>query len=213
MLWFTDLDYWVKLFIEYSKLSGSNLTKAQIYDLLYNEALKGDADCGGLISSNYFSGEPVTGFSQGRPMFLRSENSSFNLANFMRTNIFSAIATLKIGMEILEKENVKIDRLMGHGGLFKTEYVGQKLMAGAMKTPVSVLSTAGEGGAWGIAVLALFAKNSFDLTLDDYLNEKIFSKFETSTLEPDEKDILGFEKYMMLYKKSLAVEKSAVENI
>ncbi len=209
----TDLDYWVKLFIEYSKLSGSNLTKAQIYDLLYNEALKGDADCGGLISSNYFSGEPVTGFSQGRPMFLRSENSSFNLANFMRTHIFSAIATLKIGMEILEKENVKIDRLMGHGGLFKTEYVGQKLMAGAMKTPVSVLSTAGEGGAWGIAVLALFAKNSFDLTLDDYLNEKIFSKFETSTLEPDEKDILGFEKYMMLYKKSLAVEKSAVENI
>ncbi len=209
----TDLDYWVKLFIEFSNLSGSKLGKAQIYDLLYNEALKGDSDCAGLVSSNYFSGEPVTGFTQGRPMFLRSESSNFNLANFMRTHIYSAIATLKIGMEILENENVKIDKLMGHGGLFKTEYVGQKLMAGAMKTPVSVLSTAGEGGAWGIAVLALFAKNSFGLTLDDYLNEKIFSKFEISTVEPNENDILGFEKYMSLYKKSLAVEKSAVENI
>ena len=209
----TDLDYWVKLFIEFSFLSGNKLTKGEIYDLLYNEALKGDSDCGGIVSFNYFSGEPVTKFAQGRPMLLRSENSNFNLANFMRNHIYSAIATLKIGLEILEKENVKIDKLMGHGGLFKTKYVGQKLMAGAMKTPVSVLSTAGEGGAWGIAVLASFAKNSFGLPLEEFLNQKLFSKFEISTVEPDIDDINGFEKYMTLYKKSLAVEKSAVENI
>ena len=209
----TDLDYWVKLFIEFSSLSGSNLTKGEIYDLLYNEALKGDSDCGKIVSINYFSGEPVTGFLQGRPMVLRSENSNFNLANFMRTHIYSAIATLKIGMEILEEENVDIDKLMGHGGLFKTKYVGQKLMAGAMKTPVSVLSTAGEGGAWGIAVLASYAKNNFGLPLEEFLDKKVFSKYEISTVEPDINDVNGFEKYITLYKKSLAVEKSAVENI
>lgn len=209
----TDLDYWVKLFIEFSSLSGNNLTKGEIYDLLYNEALKGDSDCGKIVSINYFSGEPVTGFSQGRPMVLRSENSNFNLANFMRTHIYSAIATLKIGMEILEEENVDIDKLMGHGGLFKTKYVGQKLMAGAMKTPVSVLSTAGEGGAWGIAVLASYAKDNFSLSLEEFLDKKVFSKYEISTIEPDINDVNGFEKYMTLYKKSLAVEKSAVENI
>lgn len=209
----TDLDYWVKLFIEFSSLSGNNLTKGEIYDLLYNEALKGDSDCGKIVSINYFSGEPVTGFLQGRPMVLRSENSNFNLANFMRTHIYSAIATLKIGMEILEEENVNIDKLMGHGGLFKTKYVGQKLMAGAMKTPVSVLSTAGEGGAWGIAVLASYAKNNFGLPLEEFLDKKVFSKYEISTVEPDINDVNGFEKYITLYKKSLAVEKSAVENI
>lgn len=209
----TDLDYWVNLFIEFSSLSGNKLTKGEIYDLLYNEALKGDFDCGGLVSSNYFSGEPVTGFTQGRPLFLRSENSSFNLANFMRTHIYSAVATLKIGMEILERENVAIDKLLGHGGLFKTKYVGQKLLAGAMKTPISVLSTAGEGGAWGIAVLASFAKNNYGLSLEEFLDKKVFSTLEISTVEPDSDDIVGFEKYMKLYKKSLAVEKSAVENI
>ena len=209
----TDHDYCVKHFIELSSLSGNNLTKGEIYDLLYNEALKGDSDCGKIVSINYFSGEPVTGFSQGRPMVLRSENSNFNLANFMRTHIYSAIATLKIGMEILEEENVNIDKLMGHGGLFKTKYVGQKLMAGAMKTPVSVLSTAGEGGAWGIAVLASYAKNNFGLPLEEFLDKKVFSKYEISTVEPDINDINGFEKYITLYKKSLAVEKSAVENI
>lgn len=209
----TDLDYWVKLFIEFSSLSGNNLTKGEIYDLLYNEALKGDSDCGKIVSINYFSGEPVTGFLQGRPMVLRSENSNFNLANFMRTHIYSAIATLKIGMEILEEENVNIDKLMGHGGLFKTKYVGQKLMAGAMKTPVSVLSTAGEGGAWGIAVLASYAKNNYGLPLEEFLDKKVFSKYEISTVLPDINDVNGFEKYITLYKKSLAVEKSAVENI
>ena len=209
----TDLDYWFNLFIEFSKLSGSKLSKAQIYDLLYNTALDADNDCGGLVSFNYFSGEPVTGVESGRPLFVRSENSCFNLANFMRAQIYSTMSTLKIGMEILEKEQVKIDCLTGHGGLFKTPVVGQKLMAGAMNSPVSVMETAGEGGAWGIAVLARYAFDSEGKSLDDYLNTKIFSRYKSTTIEPDEKDVQGFNEYLKRYKQALDVEKSAVLNI
>lgn len=209
----TDLDYWFNLFIEFSKLSGSKLSKAQIYDLLYNTALDADNDCGGLVSFNYFSGEPVTGVESGRPLFVRSENSCFNLANFIRTQIYSTMSTLKIGMEILEKEQVKIDCLTGHGGLFKTPVVGQKLMAGAMNSPVSVMETAGEGGAWGIAVLARYAFDSEGKSLDNYLNTKIFSRYKSTTIEPDEKDVQGFNEYLKRYKQALDVEKSAVLNI
>lgn len=209
----TDLDYWFNLFIEFSKLSGSKLSKAQIYDLLYNTALDADNDCGGLVSFNYFSGEPVTGVESGRPLFVRSENSCFNLANFIRAQIDSTMSTLKIGMEILEKEQVKIDCLTGHGGLFKTPVVGQKLMAGAMNSPVSVMETAGEGGAWGIAVLARYAFDSEGKSLDDYLNTKIFSRYKSTTIEPDEKDVQGFNEYLKRYKQALDVEKSAVLNI
>ena len=209
----TDLDYWFNLFIEFSKLSGSKLSKAQIYDLLYNTALDADNDCGGLVSFNYFSGEPVTGVESGRPLFVRSENSCFNLANFIRAQIYSTMSTLKIGMEILEKEQVKIDCLTGHGGLFKTPVVGQKLMAGAMNSPVSVMETAGEGGAWGIAVLARYAFDSEGKSLDDYLNTKIFSRYKSTTIEPDEKDVQGFNEYLKRYKQALDVPKSAVLNI
>ncbi len=209
----TDLDYWFNLFIEFSKLSGSKLSKAQIYDLLYNTALDADNDCGGLVSFNYFSGEPVTGVESGRPLFVRSENSCFNLANFIRAQIYSTMSTLKIGMEILEKEQVKIDCLTGHGGLFKTPVVGQKLMAGAMNSPVSVMETAGEGGAWGIAVLARYTFDSEGKSLDDYLNTKIFSRYKSTTIEPDEKDVQGFNEYLKRYKQALDVEKSAVLNI
>ncbi|MDE5974356.1 MAG: ATPase, partial [Eubacterium sp.] len=209
----TDLDYWFNLFIEFSRLSGSKLSKPQIYDLLYNTALDGDSDCGGLVSFNYFSGEPVTDVESGRPLFVRSENSSFNLANFIRTQIYSTMSTLKIGMEILENEQVKIDCLTGHGGLFKTPVVGQKLMAGAMNSPISVMETAGEGGAWGIAVLARYAFDSEGKALDDYLNTKIFSRYKSTTIEPDEKDVKGFNEYIKRYKKALAVEKAAALNI
>lgn len=209
----TDLDYWVNLFIQFAKLSGSDLTKPQIYDMLYNSALDGDADCGGVVNYNYFSGEPVTKAEQGRPLFVRSENASFNLSNFMRSQIYSTMATLKIGMEILEKEQVKIDCLTGHGGLFKTPVVGQKLMAGAMNTPIAVMETAGEGGAWGIAVLARYAVDKKGETLEEYLNAKVFSKYKSTTIEPDEKDADGFSEYMKLYKKGLTIEKSAADNL
>ncbi len=181
--------------------------------MLYNEALNGDADCGGVVSYNYFSGEPVSHIDDGRPLFARTQNCSFSLANFFRAQIYSTMATLKIGMEILEREAVKIDCLTGHGGLFKTPVVGQRLMAGAMNSPVSVMETAGEGGAWGIAVLANYAYDSNELSLEDYLNEKIFSKYKSTTIEPVDADVKGFEDYMKLYKAGLSVEKTACENI
>lgn len=209
----TDLDYWVNLFSEFARLTDSALTKPQIYDMLYNAALEGDNDCGGVLTYNYFSGEPVTKMEKGRPMVVRGENSHFNLSNFMRSIVFSTMATLKIGMEILEKENVSIDRLTGHGGLFKTPIVGQKLMAGAMNTPISVHETAGEGGAWGIAVLAGYAADCGKLPLDEFLENKIFANYKINTVEPDQNDVSGFEEYMKLYKSGLAVEKAAIENI
>jgi sugar (pentulose or hexulose) kinase len=209
----TDLDYWVNVFAEFAKSSGNDMPKYQIYDLLYNEALNGDADCGGVVNFNYFSGEPVSHTLDGRPMFLRTQNCNFNLANFFRAQIYSTMATLKIGMEILENENVKIDCLMGHGGLFKTPVVGQKLMAGAMNSPVAVMQTAGEGGAWGCAVLARFAVDNNGESLEEYLNNNVFSKCESSTIEPDLNDVKGFDDYMKLYKSALKVQKSAYENI
>lgn len=209
----TDLDYWISLFLDFSKLAGCALSKPQIYDMLYNTALNGNKDCGGLVSFNYFSGEPVTKLDSGRPLFARCENANFNLSNFMRTQIYSTMAALKIGMEILENENVEINSLIGHGGLFKTKLVGQKLMAGAMNTPVAVMETAGEGGAWGIAILAKYAGDGTDESLEDYLDRKVFSRYKSSVVEPEEQDAQGFADYMKLYKKALAVEKSAVENI
>lgn len=209
----TDLDYWVKLFIEFNKISGGNLTKPEIYDLLYNEALKGDTDAGNLVNFNYFSGEPVTELDSGRPLFARCENAVFNLPNFMRAQIYSTMAALKVGMEILESENVEIECLNGHGGLFKTDYVGQRLMAGAMNTPVAVMETAGEGGAWGIAILASYAYDNKNKSLEDYLDDCIFKKYKSKVVEPKNEDVDGFKKYMDLYKKALKVEKSAIENI
>lgn len=209
----TDLDYWVNLFIEFSRLSGSELTKPQIYDMLYNTALYGDKDCGGIVTFNYFSGEPVAKLTSGRPLLTRTENADFNLANFMRAQIYSTMAVLKIGMEILENEKVEIDTLMGHGGLFKTELVGQKLMAGAMNTPVAVMETAGEGGAWGIAILAKYAADHTDELLEDYLDKRVFSKYKSSVVQPDGSDVKGFADYMKLYKKALSVEEAAVKNI
>lgn len=209
----TDLDYWVNLFIEFSRLSGNELTKPQIYDMLYNTALDGNKDCGGIVTFNYFSGEPVAKLTSGRPLLTRTENADFNLANFMRAQIYSTMAVLKIGMEILENENVEIDTLMGHGGLFKTELVGQKLMAGAMNTPVAVMETAGEGGAWGIAILAKYAADHTDEPLEDYLDNRVFSKYKSSVVQPDSGDVKGFADYMKLYKKALSVEESAVKNI
>lgn len=210
----TDFDYWVNLFSQFADSCKGGLSKSQIYDLLYNMALKGDYDCGGVIVFNNFSGEPVAHLEDGRPLVLRSKNSRFNLPNFMRAQIYSTMATLKIGMEILEKEDVKIECLMGHGGLFKTPLVGQKLMAGAMNTPVAVMETAGEGGAWGIAVLARYAvsKGSGE-SLEEFLEKKVFSKYKSSTVEPDINDVNGFNDYMKQYKSCLTVEKAAADSI
>lgn len=209
----TDLDYWVKLFCDFAGRAGSELGKPQIYDLLYQAALEGDADCGGVVNFNYFSGEPVSHTEDGRPLFLRTQGANFTLANFFRAQIFAAMSTLKLGMKILEQEGVVIDKLFGHGGLFKTPIVGQKLMAGAMNAPVSVMKTAGEGGAWGAAVLAKYVADGNTLPLESYLNDVVFAECESSTVEPDSSDVKGFAEYMKRYEKALAVQRTAYENL
>lgn len=156
----SDLNAWVNLFDEFAKSIGAAIDKNQLFSVLYHKALEGDADCGGLISYNYFSGEPVTGFDEGAPLFVRKADQTFNLANFMRTHLYSSLAALKAGLDLLFKEeDVKVDEMFGHGGLFKTKGVGQRIAAAAMNTPVSVMETAGEGGAWGIALLASYMQN------------------------------------------------------
>lgn len=209
----SDLNAWVLLFEECLESFGHKVDRNDLYGTLYRKALEGDKDCGGLLAYNYFSGEPVTGFDQGRPLFVRTPDANFNLANFMRVHLLTCLGALKVGMDImLKEEDVKIDRMLGHGGLYKTPGVGQKITAAAMNSPVSVMETAGEGGAWGIAVLAAFHKNKeTSETLEGYLNEKVFVGQKSVTILPDEADVKGFEKFMELYKKGLTIEKAAVE--
>lgn len=210
----SEIDAWVKIFNEFAKSFGLQIPKPQLYDKLYEMALTGDSNCGGVIAYNYFSGEPVTDVAEGRPMLVRTPDSSFNLANLMRAELFSAMAALKYGNDILsDKENVEIDCLTGHGGLFKTPVVGQKLMAAAMKAPIAVMKTAAEGGAWGIAVLAEFAGGKHEGTLPNYLEKEVFKNAEKSIIEPDEADVLGFNEFMRNYIAGLDAERKAAETI
>lgn len=211
----SDINAWAGLFKSFAELIGAKCSMPQALDTMFFEALKGDADCGGLVSCNYFSGEPITGMEEGRPLFMRLPDSAFTFQSFARTQLYSAMATLKIGMDILiEKEHAEVDSLLGHGGFFKAKGVGQKLMAGALHTPVSVMETAGEGGPWGMALLASYLVNAEDgETLEDYLDKNIFAEAKSETAEPDEADMQGFEKFLERYKATLPVEKSAVETL
>lgn len=209
----SDLNAWVNLFDEFAKSIGAAIDKNQLFSVLYHKALEGDADCGGLISYNYFSGEPVTGFDEGAPLFVRKADQTFNLANFMRTHLYSSLAALKAGLDLLFKEeDVKVDEMFGHGGLFKTKGVGQRIAAAAMNTPVSVMETAGEGGAWGIALLASYMQNKEEgEELQDFLNHKIFAVQKGEKLLPVKEDVEGFDQFMIRYKKGLAIEHAAVD--
>ncbi|TAH65522.1 MAG: ATPase [Anaerolineaceae bacterium] len=209
----SDLDAWVSIFAEFAKSMDIEVNKPKIYDVLYYKALEGDADCGGLLSYGYFSGEHITHFEEGRPLFVRKPDSKFNLANFMRVHLYTALGALKTGLDILFKEeNVKVDSVLGHGGLFKTEGVGQRILAAAMNTPVSVMETAGEGGAWGIALLADYMLHKSEgETLDSYLSGKVFVNMTGTRVEPDKNDVEGFEKFMKLYTAGLAIERAAVD--
>lgn len=210
----TDLDAWMKIFMQFTELSGNPIKKPALYDMLLNHAMTGDADCGGLVACNYFSGEHITHFEEGRPLLVRSPESNFTLANLIRNNLFSALATLKLGLDILMAENVEIVKVLGHGGYFKTKGVGQKLLAAAMNTAVSVMETAGEGGAWGMAVLAGYmALKDEKETLEDYLDEKVFASMASVTEQPDERDVMGFNAYIERYKGMLEAEKAAVKNL
>ena len=208
----SDLNAWVNLFGECAESFGVKVDKNELYGVLYRKALEGAADCGGVTAYNYFSGEPITGLDAGRPMVVRTPDADFSLANFMRSHLYSAVATLKIGMDILLKEeHVAVDSLMGHGGFFKTPVVGQRVMAAGMNAPITVMDTASEGGAWGIAILAAFMKEKKDgETLSSYLNDKIFAGQTGTTLAPNPEDVKGFEAFLEEYKKLLPAEKAAV---
>jgi sugar (pentulose or hexulose) kinase len=209
----SDLNAWVNIFYEFAESIGAKTDKNQLFSVLYNKALEGDADCGGLLSYNYFSGEPVTGFDAGAPLFVRKAEDKFSLANFMRMNLYSSLAALKAGLDLLfREEDVKVDKMFGHGGLFKTKGVGQRIAAAAMNTPVSVMETAGEGGAWGIALLAAYRKDKEEgESLSDYLNHKIFAGQQGSSVEPLKEDVEGFDRFMEKYLAGLAIEHAAVE--
>ena len=208
----TELNAWVRLFKEILNSFGMQIEGDELYARLYNKALDGDADCGGLLSYGYHSGEHITGFEEGRPLFVRKQNSIFNLSNFMRMNLYSALATLKIGLDILfHEEGIKMDMLIGHGGFFKTKGVGQQILADAINANVSVMETAGEGGAWGIAVLAGYVNEKEIMNLDEYLNKKVFNLIKGSTMEPKKIGVEGFNQFMKRYKSGLMIEKKAVE--
>ena len=211
----SDLNAWVNLFKEFWTAMGMEPDMNQIFSVLYNRALTGDADCGGLLAYNYFAGETITGFDEGRPLFVRMPDAKLSLANFMRSHLFSSLATLKIGLDILlKKEKVKVTSMMGHGGLFKTEGVGQSILAAAVDAPVTVMKTAGEGGAWGIAVLANYMVNKEkDESLAAYLDNKVFAGEEGTTLAPKAEDVAGFESFMKRYMKGLPIERAAVEHM
>ena len=209
----SDINAWVNLFSEFSTLMGVSFSKGDLFTKLFQVAAEGDPDCGGLMSYNYFSGEGVTDLDEGRPVFARTPDASFTIANFMRTHLYSALATLKIGMDILQsEEQVKIDKLLGHGGFFKTPEVGQRMLSAAVNAPVSVMKTAGEGGPYGMALLAAYMLNKEEgETLPDYLDNKVFADAECSTIMADSADVEGFAKFLASYVKALPVEKTATE--
>ncbi len=211
----SNLDSWINLFKEVTDSLGFEVDLNTLYETLYNKSLEGDKDCGGLLAYGYLSGEHITGFEEGRPLFVRSSESNFNLANFMRVNLQSALGAMKIGMDILLKEeNVKLDKMLGHGGLFKTEGVAQRYMAAAVNAPVSVMETAGEGGAWGIALLASYHLNkNGGESLESFLDNNIFNKQKETVIEPEQADVDGFEEFMQRYKDGLAIERAAVDHL
>lgn len=207
-----EIDAWAGIFTSMCNALGLDISIYKVLDKMFEVALSGDKDCGGLVAFNYLSGEVITGLDAGKPLFLRGPDAKFDLANFARAQLCSAAATLSIGMEILADEKVKIDKLLGHGGYFKAPLAGQKIMSAALEVPVSVMKTAGEGGPWGIALLASYMKNKGENeALEDYLNSKIFSNEDALEVKPDPEDIAGFKKFLDNYKKSLTAEKAAVE--
>lgn len=210
----SDINAWVGLLKEFASAIGSDISMNDLFVLLFQKALEAEPDCGGLLSFNYLSGEGITDLNEGRPVFMRTPNANFTLANFMRTHLLSTLATLKIGMDILAKENVRIDKLYGHGGFFKTPLVGQKMLSAAVNTPVSVMQSAGEGGPYGMALLTAYLLwKEKEESLEDFLEKKVFASTNATTLMADPEDIKGFEIFLERYKKALPVEVAAINSI
>jgi sugar (pentulose or hexulose) kinase len=210
----SELEAWVGLFGEFARGLGVEVDSSKVFETLFVSALDGASDCGGMLAYNYLSGEPITDLEEGRPLFLRSPDSRFDLATFMRTHLFASLATLRIGMDVLQKaEGVRLMRMFAHGGLFKTAGVAQRFLAAAIDTPVSVGDVAGEGGAWGIAVLAAFSTAGSDQSLADYLDTEVFAEATLETVEPDPVDVAGFDAFMLRYAAALPVERAAVDHV
>lgn len=210
----SDLNAWVNIFKEFAESFGVDVDMNRLFGTLYNKAMEGDADGGNLLAYNYISGENITGMEEGRPLFVRTPNSKFTLANFMRVNLYTSLGALKMGMDLLLKEEkVQVDKLLGHGGLFKTKGVGQQILADAMNTPISVMETAGEGGAWGIAVLAAYMINKGSESLGEYLDAHVFAGQEGTTLAPDPAGVKGFDEFIQVYKSGLSIERAAVDSM
>ena len=209
----SDLNAWVGIFKEFEELLGVPVDMGKLFGTLYNHAMTGDTDCGGLVSYNFISGEPVVGLAEGRPMLVRHALDKFNLANFMRANLYASVAVLKVGNDILfNEENVKVDRITGHGGLFKTKGVGQRVLAAALDSPISVMETAGEGGAWGMALLAAFlVNNAAKRNLPDYLEDVVFAGNEGEEIAPTSDEVEGFNRYLKNYMRMLPAEAKAVK--
>jgi sugar (pentulose or hexulose) kinase len=208
-----DIDAWVGLLAEAAKLLGAQFDMNTLYVKLYNLALTGDTECKGMLAYNYVSGEHVTGFEEGRPLFMRAPDADLSLADFMRTHLYSTCASLKIGMKILlEREGVRLDGITGHGGFFKQAYVGQRIMSAVMDAPVTVMETAGEGGPWGMAVLAAYSEDNCGKSLADYLAQCVFSDAKCETVMPDPKEVEGFGRFVERYIAGLPAERAAVES-
>ncbi len=207
-----EIDAWAGIFTSMCKKLGFEANYYKVLDAMFASALEGDKDCGGIVAYNYLSGEVITGLDSGKPMLFRGPESNFSFENFSRAQLCSAAATLSLGMEILADENIKVDRILGHGGYFKAPLAGQTIMAAALKAPVSVMKTAGEGGPWGVAILANYMKNKADgETLEAYLDAKVFAGQASTEVKPTAEDIEGFNAFLENYKKGLAAEKAAVE--
>lgn len=209
----SELAAWVGLFNRFAAVAGGTLDADEVFEALFREALDGDPDAGGLLAYNHLSGEPLAGLAEGRPLFVRTPDSRFSLANFMRAQLYGVFATLALGMRVLEREKVALDRMFAHGGVFRTAGVAQRFLAGALGAPVAVADTASEGGAWGIAVLAAYLSESGERDLDTYLRERVFGDAEFQTLDPDPEDVPGFAAYLNRYHAGLAVERAAVDSL
>ena len=209
-----DSTAWVGVLKETANLLGAEPSMGEVYTKLYQKSLEGDPDCGGVLVCNYMAGEGVTHLDAGRPMVVRRPDSKFTLANFFRATLYSTMATLKIGMDILAEEHVASDSLTGHGGLFKTPVGGQKYMAAAGNAPVTCKETAGEGGPYGMALLAAYMMNKAEgETLEAFLNNKVYANAKGSTVAPDAADVEGFNQYLKQYRGLLKVEREAVNSI
>jgi len=207
----SDIDAWIRLFGEAATALGAEYDERTLYQTMYKKALEGEPDCGGILTFNYLSGEQITNLTEGRPLLFRKPNAAFTLANVMRAHLTSSCASLRIGMEILEAEHVELDSMTGQGGFFKAEGIGQKIMSAALGTPVTVMETAGEGGPWGMAVLAAYLMNkSSGESLSDYLTNRVFQSAQGVTVSATEAEAAGFAAFMEGYKRSLSVERAAV---